>query len=331
MYFIRGATLALAAFFLLNTCFSLAARLLLFFLVRRGAWPLRPSAPLLFLSRVFPFCAAALSTTLLVIPSYLSLEPRSTGENMGWLLPLIATLSVWLLAFAWFEAIGSWCDNRVILREWLRRSEAISLPGVDIPSYRLHETFPVVAVIGALRPRLFISEQVLDALNAEELSAALQHEIGHLVARDNLKRWLAEMCPQVFPFGAGSRRLERVWHTATEQWADRYAVERGKAAPLNLASALIKVSRLVPEDHQRAIPAGAYLMEQQDVPEIARRVHALLDAADSKVVASPCGTVLTPPLVGAFILSALVLLAASYASVLTGVHEVLEQLLRLVS
>jgi Zn-dependent protease with chaperone function len=329
MYFALGVTLALAAFFLLNACFSLGVRLLLP-MVRGAASCLRPNATLFFLLWVFPACAAVSFTWLLVIPSYLSLEPHGTAERMGWLLPLVAALSAWLVASAWREALVSWSKSRVILREWLHRSEAISLPGVEIPSYRLRETFPVVAVIGALKPRLFISEQVLEALNPEELSAAIQHEIGHLAARDNLKRWLAAMCPPVLPFRAGSRGLGKLWHEATERWADRYAVEQGKAAPLNLASALIKVSRLVPAQPQPAIPAGAYLLEQRDLPEIARRVHALLDAADSGAAATR-RTDSRQIILYAFLASALVALAISYSSALAGVHELLERFLHLVS
>ena len=329
MYFVLGVTLALAAFFLLNACFSLGVRLLLL-MVRGAVSGSRPSATLFFLLRIFPACASVFFTWLLVIPSYLSLEPHGTAERMGWLLPLVAALSAWLVASAWREAIVSWRKSRVILREWLHRSEALSLPGVEIPSYRLREAFPVVAVIGALKPRLFIAEQVLESLNAEELSAAIQHEIGHLVARDNLKRWLAAMCPPVLPLRAGSPSLGKLWHQATEQWADRYAVEQGKAAPLNLASALIKVSRLVPAEQPPAIPAGAYLLEQQDLPEIAGRVHALLDAADSRAAASRRAD--SPRIiVYGFLASALIGLAISYSSVLVGVHEVLEKLLHFVN
>jgi Zn-dependent protease with chaperone function len=328
MYLILGATLALAAFFLLHACFSLGARLLSF-LVRKTGPGSRTNARLFFLMRVFPACAAVLCTALLVVPSYLSLEPHSTAEHMGWLLPLVAVLAGGLIASAWFEAFVSWRKSRVILRDWLRRSEAVSLPGVGIPSYRLRETFPVVAVIGALRPRLFISEQLFEVLNKEELSAAIEHEMGHLVARDNLKRWLAAMCPSALPFG--SRSLEKLWHEARERWADRYAVEHGEAAPLNLASALIKVSRLVPAQKPPSIPAGAYLLEQQDLPEIALRVHALLDAADGESSAATRGADLRRVVLYGFLVSGLVLLAVSYSSVLMGVHEVLEKLLHFVS
>ncbi len=333
MYFALGAILALAAFLLLNAFFSLGAHLL-FPLVRKTA-SLRPRATLFFLLRIFPACTAILCTFLLVIPSYLSLEPRGTAERMGWLLPLLAALSAWVLAAAWFGALASWRRSRLILRDWLRRSEAISLPGVNIPAYRLQETFPVVAVIGAFRPRLFVSGQVLEALNAEEFAAAIQHEMGHLAAHDNLRRWLARLCPPGLPFLPGARRLAQLWHAASEESADNYAVREGKATPLDLASALIKVSRMVPVHRPMAIPAGAYLLEQQDLPDIARRVHALLEKTDENESARLMDRTTSSRrrriILFGFSASAMLLLAASYPSLLLGVHETLEKLLHLVS
>src|SRR5260370_28013330 len=158
MYFTLGAILALAAFLLLNAFFGLGANLV-FPLVRKTV-SLRPRVVLLFLLRIFPACAAILCTFLLVIPSYLSLEPRGTAERMGWLLPLLAALSAWVLAAAWFGALASWRRSRLILRDWLRRSEAIPFLGVTIPRPRLPATFPVLAVICSFRPRLFVSGQV---------------------------------------------------------------------------------------------------------------------------------------------------------------------------
>jgi len=338
MYFALGTTLALAAFLLLNVCFCLGAHLLVP-LVRKTA-SLRPRVALFFVLRIFPACAAILCTFLLVIPSYLSLEPRGTAERMGWLLPLLAALSAWVLAAAWFGALASWRRSHLILRDWLRKSEAISLPGVSIPAYRLQETFPVVAVIGAFRPRLFVSGQVLEALNAEEFAAAIQHEMGHLDAHDNLRRWLARLCPPSLPFLPGARRLAQLWHAASEESADNYAVREGKATPLDLASALIKVSRMVPVRRPMAIPAGAYLLEQQDLPHIARRVHALLEKTEGIENAQSMNRTSSDrastsrrrriALVGVSA-SAMLLLAVSYPSLLLGVHEALEKFLHLVS
>jgi hypothetical protein len=219
------------------------------------------------------------------------------------------------------------------LRDWLRRSRRISLPGVNIPAYKLKESFPVIAVIGAMRPRLFVSEQVFDALDAEEFGAAIQHEIGHLTARDNLKRWLAGMCPSVLFFLPGTENLSRTWHAISEECADRYAVRQGRIPPLNLASALIKISRIMPDCNPVAVPTGAYFLEHDDLPDVARRVHALLDAADCSpaMVISQRAPWRRQLLFCGLLASSIFVLIASYSTLLLGVHEVLERFLHLVS
>jgi len=335
MYFALGASLALAGFFLLNACFSVGANFL-FRLVQKTA-ATRPRAAFFFLLRILPACASALCILLLVIPSYFILEPRGTSERIGWALSLLAGLSALLLAHSLLQGVASWNRSRLILRDWLRRSQPVSLPGVNIPAYELpadnlKEPFPVVAVIGALRPRLFISEHVFDALNGEEFAATLQHEIGHITARDNLKRWLARMCPAVLPFLPRAERLDRVWHAASEECADSYAVQQGNIPPLNLASALIKVSRMMPCTHP-PIPTGAYFLGEEDLPDVARRVHVLLNAADSSgaVAVSQSATRRKQFLLFGLLASSTLLLVLSYPTLLLGVHEVLEEFLHLVS
>jgi Zn-dependent protease with chaperone function len=335
MYFALGASLALAGFFLLNACFSVGVNFV-FRLVQKTA-AARPRATFFFLLRILPAAASALCILFLVIPSYFILEPRGTSERIGWALSLLAALSALLLAHALLQGMASWNRSRLILRDWLQRSQPVSLPGVNIPAYKLtayklEDPFPVVAIIGALRPRLFISEHVFDALNGEEFAATLQHEIGHIIARDNLKRWLARMSPAVLPFLSGARELAHTWHAASEECADSYAVQKGKVAPLSLASALIKVSRMMPCNHP-PIPTGAYFLGEEDLPDVARRVHALLNAADSSgaVAVTQSATRRKQLLHFGLLASSTLLLMLSYPTLLLGVHEVLEEFLHLIS
>ncbi|HTC95688.1 MAG TPA: M56 family metallopeptidase [Terriglobales bacterium] len=332
MYLALGASLALACFLPLNACFSLFARFL-FHLGMKTTPRAQTGATFLFLLKIFPACISALCILFLVIPSYLILEPGATTERISWVLLSLVALSALLFTCALLRGLASWRRSRLILRDWLRRSHPVSLPGVNIPAYKLKESFPVIAVIGALHPRLFVSEQVFDALNAEEFTAAIQHEIGHLAARDNLKRWFAGMCPTVLFFLPGAENLSRTWHAASEESADCYAVQQGRVPPLNLASALIKVSRMMPDCNPVAVPTGAYFLEHDDLPDVARRVHALLDAADSSSpIAGPQSAARRRQLLFCGLLaSSIFVLIASYPTLLLGVHEVLERFLRLVS
>src|SRR5260370_12577447 len=114
MYFALGATLALAAFLLLNAFFCLGAHLL-FPLVRKTA-SLRPRVALFFVLRIFPAFAAILCTFLLVIPSYLSLEPRGPAQRMGLLLPLLEALPTCALPPAPLAPLPSSRTSRLTLR-----------------------------------------------------------------------------------------------------------------------------------------------------------------------------------------------------------------------
>jgi Zn-dependent protease with chaperone function len=58
---------------------------------------------------------------------------------------------------------------------------------------------------------------VLEALNEEELSACVAHEIGHWRALDNLKRLAMRAAPDLL-FATDARALER-WAAASEQVA----------------------------------------------------------------------------------------------------------------
>ena len=339
MYLSLGASLALAGFFVLNACLSVGSYLVFQFIVRLVA--ARPTSPapqrarLFFMLKVLPAAVAALCALLLVIPSYLMLEPRGTSESLSWLVLLFATFALCLLTYGALKATVSWRANRAILGEWLSRAEPVALPGIGMPAYRLmkrnsEDDFPVIAVIGAFRPRLFVSEQVFEALSPEELAAALQHEMGHLAARDNLKRLVARSSPGLTSFLPGAEKLARLWHTASEECADVYAVQQGNASPLALASALIRVSRMIPSGCPAAVPAGAYFLEGGDLPDVAQRVHLLLVAAESPNTATVSRNPARRMLLSGILASSLLLLTALYPTMLTVVHELLEKFLHLV-
>ena len=69
---------------------------------------------------------------------------------------------------------------------------------------------------------------------------ALKHELEHMKSRDNLKRLILVFCP--FP---GMAKLESAWSQSAELAADDAAASTQRDA-LDLAAALVKLSRLVP-------------------------------------------------------------------------------------
>jgi len=205
MYELLGICLSLVGLLAINIMASLLAVGLWRRISRTAeSWPSRACSQLLFFLRIMPGLTAVFCVGALFIPSYLTNEPRHTTEIVTLKLGLLAAASLYGIGFALWRCIARCLATRRLAREWLRYAQPISVEKFSVPAFRFPHRFPVVAIVGALRPRLFIAEQVLEALSPEELSAALAHERGHLDARDNFKRGLLLMCKDVlalFPLG----------------------------------------------------------------------------------------------------------------------------------
>ncbi len=113
-----------------------------------------------------------------------------------------------------------------------------------MPALAVTAPFPIVAVLGLRRPTLVIARSVLAACTPDELRAILAHEQGHIDRRDNLRRLLLAVSPDVVAWLPASDRLFAEWSSAAEEAADDDAARAGAAGRLHLASALMKVARL---------------------------------------------------------------------------------------
>ena len=103
---------------------------------------------------------------------------------------------------------------------------------------------PLLAVAGLMRPCIVVSSRVLRELPSQQLDAALGHERFHLASRDNLKRLLMLLAPDVFPLCRCFGPLERAWTRFAEWAADDQAVAGDSRRSLSLASALVRVARM---------------------------------------------------------------------------------------
>jgi len=110
------------------------------------------------------------------------------------------------------------------------------------------------------------------ACNGEEFREVLAHEAAHLAARDNLKLLLLTAVPDVLRWTPLGAALTARWRAAAECEADRSATGADRERRLALASALVKVARLL-GDHQPPRPALGMPVAADDVPA---RVRALL-------------------------------------------------------
>src|SRR5208337_1784513 len=111
------------------------------------------------------------------------------------------------------------------LRQCERHGRKIQVPGEPSPALLLADKAPVLAVAGVVHPRLVISKRLLRGLTAEQRDAALRHERAHRTSRDNIKRFLILLAPDVLPFLRTFAALERSWAKFTEWAADDQATE----------------------------------------------------------------------------------------------------------
>jgi beta-lactamase regulating signal transducer with metallopeptidase domain len=188
---------------------------------------------------------------------------------------------------------------------------------MPILAYRVPSEMPLAAIVGVVRPRLFVSDQFLDALTADERQAVLEHEMGHLRSLDNLKRTAMSLAPDWLAFFSAGREIEAAWAISAEEEADDHAVGPDRARSLDLGSALLKASRLMP---MRPASASAFY----DGAPIARRVARLLSDPPSPPGPGRAGA----PLV-AWILASMVAVAPLAPPVFRVAYAMTESAVRL--
>lgn len=283
MYYFLVVCLSLSALLTINALASVGAAAL-WRAVRRKAshWPSRTRAQIIFALRIFPLAGALIGVAALIVPSYLAYEPWPSHEVVTAKLAVLTVISAIGIGLAVSRGFASWRATRRLVAQWLRYAEVIHLEGAPIAAYRTPLPFPVIAVVGVIRPHLFIASQIFDSLSHEEITAALRHEAGHLEMRDNLKRVFMRACRDILMIVPCGRLLDQAWSEATEAAADEHAARVGSAVALDLASALIRIARLVPEGERPVMPAGSFLMDDA-ADGVVWRVRRLTHLAETGV------------------------------------------------
>lgn len=274
-YYLLGVCLAFAALLAINALGSVMTTILwrVFEGPTRG-WSATVRVELLFALRTAPLAGSLLCVAALLLPAYIAHEPQHSNEIVSGKLVLLSLISIFGLGLALRRGLAAWRATRRLVADWMLRAEPFRLDCINIPAYRLTHSFPVIALVGVVRPRLFIAAQLFDALSSEELAAAALHERAHLARRDNLKRLLVRACCDVLSVMPCGRTLERIWTEESERAADEYAARLGGTAQaLSLASALVKIARLVPVGEQPTMPAGAFLIGEAGTALTGRIQH----------------------------------------------------------
>jgi len=336
MYTFLGITLVLALLLTINATATMVAAA-----VGRLCKPLlwkssaRTRAEILFVMRIGPPVLAIVAIVAFMIPSYVTYEPHTTDEFVSWKLGALAALSAIGVGLAAWRGLRSWLATRSLLRSWLSASQRIELKGISVPTFVLNHSFPIIAVVGAIRPRLFIATHVLDSLTEEELAAAIAHEYGHLAANDNFKRSVMRISRAALLIIPCGRFLDRAWSEASESAADEHAAQESSLVALNLASALVRIARMIPKGQHQVMPAAvsAFLIGSEGSPGVKVRVRRLVElaATDPRLLVSNASTVRFVPWI---VLSLIVVIGVTIESrphVLAAVHSFVEHVVVVLS
>ncbi len=206
-------------------------------------------ADLLFLLRVLPLVVSVIVTFAFVVPSFQLLEPRSTNEGVGRMPVALGMAALFLIALGCQRMIAAQTKTSRVVARWIEGSRPLGKP-TEMLAYRSRRESPPLMLVGMRKPRVLVSDSTIEILSEDELQIALRHELAHIRSYDNLKKLLFRFCP--FP---GMAKLEAAWAHAAELAADDAAVSNMNEA-VDLAAALVKLSRLVPVDTAPACTVG---------------------------------------------------------------------------
>ena len=267
----RFALVLLAAFFLSSLLTSALASLLTSSVLQARAGEAAPRASALALFRLLPAVLALALTAGILAPGYFVHEQRAELEGVGLVLACFAVGGVVLLSASCARIAMAVRRGSAARRTLMAASRPIDLPGSDVPAYAVDAAFPMVAVLGVVRPRLFIAESVLQSCSPHELRAIVEHERAHLRRGDNAMRLLMDATPDLLSFTRAHDAIAAAWHRAVEQRADDAAERR-----LDLASALVKVARAASGARALDLPASALYRGEDEDGIVSSRVRRLV-------------------------------------------------------
>lgn len=269
----RLLCLCCASFFVIHMALAMAARFGAGTAVRlANRMKASSAARLLFVLRILPMALTLFTVLAFCIPSYLWLEPEAAGERVGFVCFVAAILGalVWMLSIS--RVISALTGTTRYLHRCEQQGRRIKVPGEPSPALLLQDEAPVLAVAGVVHPRLVISRSVFRGLSAGQRDAALRHESAHRTARDNVKRFLILLSPDVLPFMGTFAVLERNWAKFTEWAADDQATVGDSRRALSLAAALVRVAKM--GSKPQLSPLFSSLLADDE--ELSQRVDRLL-------------------------------------------------------
>jgi Zn-dependent protease with chaperone function len=251
MFALRGIAVSLT-FFVLLYCLLSALVAVVWRSLRLLHATERSLADSLFALRVLPLTASVIITLAFVVPSFQLLEPRSINvdEGIGAMPLALGVCALLLIACGCFRVITAQTRTSRVVARWLEGAHPLNVDSAQTVTFCSRREAPPLTLVGVRRPRVLVSEATVALLSHQELHIALKHELAHMRSRDNLKKLVFRFCP--FP---GMAQLESAWSQTAELAADDAAVSNLGDA-VDLAAALVKLSRLVPVDAAAVCTVG---------------------------------------------------------------------------
>lgn len=196
---------------------------------------------MLFSLRLFPATVGALVTFGIFGRAFVLLEPRDSTEVVGPGLAAVALAAMVLVLRGPIAGFRAWQRSNALSRGWLAAADPEPVANTPAETVLVDTAFPVVSVVGVLKPIIVVAREVRATCTEEELTAILAHEGAHIDRRDNLRHLLMKGAPDLLAWTHLGDDLEQAWAEASEEAADELA-----DTPLttDLASALVKVARL---------------------------------------------------------------------------------------
>jgi len=311
MFVLRGLAVSLT-FFVLFYCLLSALVSISWRGLRWLHTTERRRADLLFLLRVLPLLASVIITFAFVVPSFQLLEPRSIDEGMGTMPAALGSGALFLIFWGCYRVVVAQRRTSRVVARWIEGSRPFEQGRTSL-AFRSPREAPPLTLVGMRKPRVLVSDSTVELLTESELDIAFRHELAHIRSCDNIKKLVFRLSP--FP---GMAKLEAAWSQAAELAADDAAVTNVHDA-VDLAAALVKLSRLVPVDAPPACTVG-FLNGS-----LSARVARLLAWDDSRRLQRdgiPGWAALPPVIVAAFCI------CFAYGPLLDITHEVTEWLVR---
>jgi Zn-dependent protease with chaperone function len=219
-----------------------------------------------------------------VAPALPGTGPHASLGPLGW-----AGVALTLLAAAWLGCVLVTSTTRLLLarRDHRRRIDLLAdeVPVADLASGQSRAGRPAVRsgdqtrvrlvdhplaaayCLPGMRPRIVLSQGVVDALSPDQLAAVVTHERAHARGHHDLVTQPFAAWRQTFPFLPAAGRALAAVELLVEMVADDVARRSCAAAPL--VEALTRLAAAAPADSQAATRGARLAAPPPPLPRLA--------------------------------------------------------------